>query len=284
MERIDGVEMGVGAYFDGEKFLGPACLDWEHKRFFPSDLGEPTGEMGTVVTYERSQYLFDRTLGLLEPLLRRNRHHGYVNLNTIVNGRGIWPLELTYRFGYPGFSVLTLLQQIPWSELLTAMCRPSNVKLPCGCGFCAGVVLTVPPFPYEKSQVGAITGLPVLIPDDIDEPERSRLHYYEIAKSGTDLVTAGAYGWAMVATGRGSDIATAQKNANALARRVLIPNIRYRRDIGERLINGDFALVEAWGVLGLSRGVRRLQARKNEKVEFKRRAGVSRAREKQWTL
>jgi hypothetical protein len=30
---------------------------------------------------------------------------------------------------------------------------------------------------------------------------------------------------------------------------VLIPNIRYRRDIGERLINGDFALVEAWGVL-----------------------------------
>jgi phosphoribosylamine--glycine ligase len=147
-----------------------------------------------------------------------------------------------------------------------------------------GVVLTVPPFPCEKPRVGAITGLPVLIPDDIDEPERSRLHYYEIAKSGTDLVTAGAYGWAMVATGRGSDIATAQKNANALARRVLIPNIRYRRDIGERLINGDFALVEAWGVLGLSRGVRRLQARKNEKVEFTRRAGVSRAREKQWTL
>jgi len=283
MERIDGVEMGVGAYFDGEKFLGPACLDWEHKRFFPSDLGEPTGEMGTVVTYERSQYLFDRTLGLLEPLLRRNRHHGYVNLNTIVNGRGIWPLELTYRFGYPGFSVLTLLQQIPWSELLTAMCRPSNVKLPCGCGFCAGVVLTVP------LSLREVAGWRDHWTTSFDSRRHRRartvspplLRNCEVRYGPSDSRRL----WLGDGCDReGSDIATAQKNANALARRVLIPNIRYRRDIGERLINGDFALVEAWGVLGLSRGVRRLQARKNEKVEFTRRAGVSRAREKQWTL
>jgi len=42
-----------------------------------------------------------------------------------------------------------------------------------------GVLLTVPPFPYEKSQIGAITGLPVLIPDGTEQPERAPPHAVE---------------------------------------------------------------------------------------------------------
>ena len=34
MEYISGIEVGVGAYFNGEYFLQPACLDWKHKHFF----------------------------------------------------------------------------------------------------------------------------------------------------------------------------------------------------------------------------------------------------------
>jgi phosphoribosylamine---glycine ligase len=39
------------------------------------------------------------------------------------------------------------------------------------------------------------------------------------------------------------------RRANRLADRVLIPNIRYRRDIGDRLIAGECARVEKLGLL-----------------------------------
>jgi phosphoribosylamine--glycine ligase len=249
MEYIDGIEMGVGAYFDGERFLHPACLDWEHKRFFPGDLGELTGEMGTVVTYARSRHFFERTLLPIERLLREHRHRGYVNLNTIVNQDGIWPLEFTCRFGYPGFAILTPLQQTPWEQLLAAMAGRRSDAFKTGPGFCVGIVLTVPPFPYPRSQVNEPVGLPVVFEGELSSENRANLHYCELGLEGGALVTSGIYGWAMVVTGTGESIALAQERANRLADRVLIPNVRYRRDIGARLIDGDYARVEALGLL-----------------------------------
>ena len=62
-------------------------------------------------------------------------------------------------------------------------------------------------------------------------------------------MTTGIYGWAMVATGVGDTVASAQHRANRLADRVLIPNLRYRRDIGNRLIDRDYARLEKLGLL-----------------------------------
>ena len=68
----------------------------------------------------------------------------------IVNEAGIWPLEFTCRFGYPGFAVLEPLQEVGWGALLHGLATGALDRLPARSGFSVGIVLTVPPFPYTR--------------------------------------------------------------------------------------------------------------------------------------
>src|SRR5215212_6518730 len=273
-EYVEGIEMGVGAYFNGAKFLTPACLDWEHKRFFPDDLGELTGEMGTVVTYQRTRRFFELTLGRMEKLLEANGYCGYVNLNTIVNGKGIWPLEFTCRFGYPGFAILDPLQKIGWGTLFEAMVSRSAVTFATAPGFAVGLVLTTPPFPYESSQVTELVGLPVFFDGPLTADDKRHLHYGEVGLENNTLVTSGVSGWTMVVTGQGNTVASAQANAVKLAGRIYAPNIRYRCDIGDRLIHGDLEQLERLGVFGLQRRGPARPSVKSKKVRPRRGANL----------
>ena len=249
MDFVEGVEMGVGAYFNGICFLQPACLDWEHKRFFPGDLGELTGEMGTVVTYSRSKCFFECTLAKMAPLLRETGYCGYINLNTIVNDNGIWPLEFTCRFGYPGYAILDPLQRTPWADLFRLMLNPGSDQFDTYPGFAVGIVITTPPFPYYRDNVPEPIGLPILFAGDLTPEQRRNLHYGEVGLKGDVLVTSGMSGYTLVVTGTGETIEAARVAANALAEKVIVPNGRYRLDIGHKLIEGEFAKIEAWGLL-----------------------------------
>ena len=250
MEFVDGVETGVGAYFDGVRFLRPACIDWEHKRFFPGDLGELTGEMGTVVSFRGSEVMFERVLAPLEPTLRESGYRGWINVNTIVNGQGIWPLEFTCRFGYPGFAICGVLQRRAWGELLRRVAQGEGEgRLDTTPGYAVGVVLTVPPFPWDEPRcpphpVRFRGGEP-------DAATRAHLHWAEVARDaerGQGLRLAGSRGYPLVVTGVDEDLGEAQRKANALASRVVLPNLRYRRDIGEGLMRDGLSRLASWGI------------------------------------
>jgi phosphoribosylamine--glycine ligase len=236
MDFIDGVETGVGAYFNGERFLRPACLDWEHKRFFAGDMGELTGEMGTVATFDESEAVFAATLEPLEPLLRDAGHVGWVNLNTIINADGIWPIEFTCRFGYPGFAVLEPLQACGWAELFRAMLSRDVERFRAHPGFSVCVVLSTPPFPYSRKELDCAVGLPVLV-GDVDA---QHLHWGEVGMAGSQLVTSGLYGWT------GPTVQSARAAAYANAAQIYAPNMRYRLDIGDKLIARELAQLRGW--------------------------------------
>jgi phosphoribosylamine--glycine ligase len=249
MDYIAGVEVGVGAFFNGERFLSPANLDWEHKRFFPGDVGELTGEMGTVVTYRGAERMFNETLARIAPLLSESGYCGYINLNTIVNEDGIWPLEFTCRFGYPGFPILDSLHRCGWDRIFRALAHRNGESFPTHDGYSVGVVITVPPFPYAHGYDTLGKRRPICFAEDLDEADLQSLHYGEVDMRNGQLVTAGMIGYIVVVTGVADSIEAARERAYARVRKVIIPNCRYRNDIGVRLIERDLGEMRRLGMI-----------------------------------
>ena len=93
--RVNGVEVAVGGFFNGKKFITPININFEHKKLFPGEVGPPTGEMGTAMFWSEPNALFNRTLLKMEPKLAEEGYVGYIDVNCIVNNNGIYPLEFT---------------------------------------------------------------------------------------------------------------------------------------------------------------------------------------------
>ena len=238
MERLSGVEVGIGAYFNGREFLAPACIDFEHKRFFPGDLGEMTGEMGTLASYDGAQRLFDATLARVAPMLARVGHVGYVNLNLIVNEHGPFPLEFTCRFGNPGFAVLAAMQADGWADLLGRMAAGAGGTFRTVPGWSVAVVLTVPPFPATVAT-DPLDDPPVFFHRPPSPAEQPYYHYVDMRQEGAQLLAHRRSGHVMIVTGTGPSIPLAQAAAVARARNVVVPDLRWRSDIGDRVLHGE---------------------------------------------
>jgi phosphoribosylamine--glycine ligase len=257
MDHLSGVEVGIGAYFDGEKFLEPACIDWEHKRFFPGDMGELTGEMGTVVSYRHSARLFEQTLQRVVEHLRQARHRGYLNINTIVNEDGVWPLEFTCRFGYPGFAICDALHAEGWESILHKMAAGGSRHIATRAGFAVGVVLTVPPFPYEYGYSELSRGSPIFFARGSNAHDDA-FHLGEMERIGDQWLASGSLGYVMVITGTGPSIRSAQREAYRHCQHVVVANARYRNDIGEKLMRHDLRYLAQLGWLDTDADIHQL--------------------------
>ncbi len=161
--RVKGVEVAVGAFFNGKEFITPININFEHKKLLPGNLGPSTGEMGTAMYWSGPNKIFNATLNKLAPKLASEGFVGYIDLNCIVNGTGIYPLEFTSRFGYPTISIQMegISNQI--GEFFFDLANNSPIKLKTKKGFQICVVCATPPFPYDdKSEMNIYKDLSII--------------------------------------------------------------------------------------------------------------------------
>ncbi len=77
---------------------------------------------------------------------------------------------------------------------------------------------------------------------------RDGIHIGEIKKDGEDWCIAGQSGYALVVTGSGAAMSDAIRNAYQNVSNVMIPNMFYRSDIGQRW-SRDSDMLLSWGYL-----------------------------------
>jgi phosphoribosylamine--glycine ligase len=239
-----GVEVAVGAFYNGTDFILPCLVNFEHKRMFNDDIGPSTGEMGTSAFWAGENPLFRRTLGRMKDRLKG--YVGYVDINCIANAHGLYPLEFTTRFGYPTINLQIEGVLSPWGSFLADLAAGRPAELRTKRGFQVAVVVAVPPFPFmDPDAFRKFSEDAVVI---FRRELREGFHPCDLKRADGDWRLAGNSGYALVMTGSGATMQDARKEAYNRVRSVQIPNAFWRTDIGERW-QRDGDLLQTWGYL-----------------------------------
>jgi phosphoribosylamine---glycine ligase len=240
-----GVEIAVGAFFNGTDFILPINVNFEHKRLFPGDIGPYTGEMGTLMYWSGSNKIFESTLLKMKDELAKTGYVGYIDINCIANSRGIYPLEFTCRFGYPTISIQMEGVSVGWGEILYKLASKEKFEIKTKKGFQIGVVIAVPPFPYsDKKEVFVYKDLSILFKKNNLEG----IHLGDVKLINDVWTVAGEMGYVLIVTGEGSTVNDARKQVYKRINNIILQNMYYRTDIGIRWLSDSDRLM-MWGYI-----------------------------------
>lgn len=262
-ERVYGIEMGVGRYFNGKDWVGPIEINFEHIRFMSGDIGPATSEMGTLAWYDddENNKLFRDTLDKMKPYLQKIDFRGDFALSFIINETGAYVLEATARFGSPIIHLQSEFQSNKWTDFLLAVARGENYNLKWKKGYGIVLCLTLPPFPYAKQIKNNIFyGVNIFFKDFTDE-EFSHIHFEEVSKRvmahGNKKydIDSGLYyvsdnrGYVLYVTGVSDTVEKTQEKIYRIAEKIVIPKVLYRNDIGTEFIKTQKDKLAKWGYL-----------------------------------
>ena len=240
-----GVEVAVGAFFNGKDFIFPINVNFEHKKLFPGDIGPFTGEMGTLMYWSGPNTIFRTTLEKMKEEIKKSGYVGYIDINCIANGRGIYPLEFTCRFGYPHISIAMEGITSQLGDFLYNLAAGNNYDLKTKKGFQLGVCCVTPPFPYyDKAEMAIYKDLSIIF----KKPNTDGVHLGDVKLINGNWTVAGESGYTLVVTGSGTTVEDARKQAYIRIENILLQNMFYRTDIGLKW-SEDSDKLQTWGYL-----------------------------------
>ena len=182
----------------------------------------------------------------MENKLKEEGYIGYIDLNCIVNHHGIYPLEFTSRFGYPTIMIQQAGMITPIGQFFWDLASGNDPKLKVRSGFQIGVRIVVPPFPFDDDETfDSFSKNAVIV---FKKPPTDEMHIEDVKQINGQWLVAGTSGVILVVVGLGQTMKQAQTQVYSRIKNVLIPNMYYRTDIGDRWVE-DSDRLHTWGYL-----------------------------------
>ena len=236
-EKIEGIEISSELWLNGREVIN-VNHTMEEKHLFPGNLGPRAGCMGSVVwAGSQNSRLYKEGVGRIVLALKKIGYRGPIDLNTIVTKDKLYGLEWTARFGYDALFVLLEMFKGKIGDLLygvaTGVAREMTFRSEWG----LGIDISVPPYPLSIE--------PELYKDvliqGIDESNKRHIWMYDVQKTGNRYLCAGCGGDIGAITARGnqvdgySPIREARRRVLRTISNLIVPDLMFRRDIGDRV-------------------------------------------------
>lgn len=222
----NGVNLYITAWFNGTHYISSYC-SLVYKRFMTGGRGPDVRFTGVLSTFNPlTDQTFQTFLKPLQRVLRRVNHRGCFHIHAVTTGDLYSVKEVSASFSSPLSLLLYENAKASATDILLRLFDESSRRVPTLESYAAGLLLTVPPFPYKvASEPTVLKGL--------ETPALKHLWVVDAKKRGTEWSTTGAHGKIGYVTARGSSVHEAVKRAYRTVGKFEIRDLQFRDDVGK---------------------------------------------------
>ncbi len=233
-EFLEGIPVSSEFFCDGENFLFPGNHTVEVKKFMNNDLGPSSGCSGNITWPCEDDYIIKSGIKKLELICRENQLIGQIDLNTIVNERGVYGLEFTARIGYDATpTLLTLVREDIGQFFYDIACGQEYDDIDIDNEYAGSIRVTVPPYPIDTKKMNLLEkvspskNLPIFGYEEYSE----NIYMYDVKLGDEKLVHASGSGVICLAIGTGNNPEESLILPNEIVENLVIPDKQYRTDL-----------------------------------------------------
>jgi phosphoribosylamine--glycine ligase len=224
-EFVEGDLISTEIFFDGEKMVGIPNHTVEAKKFMNDDLGPSTGCSGNLVWLGEDSKIADNGVCKVIDILKKEQFIGQIDLNAVINEKGLFGLEWTPRFGYDAIPTYVKMLGIEVGKFFADITLGQAKKWPYKAEQMCGIRLSIPPYPAEPEgdpeELSPNLGMPI----QNWETFNSNLYMYEVMMEEDKLVHAGGTGVIACV------IHENPKRCYEILEKIQVPDKQYRTDL-----------------------------------------------------